>query len=204
MTGKSGDQPANILESIVPLWKKLLPIAAFIMGTIGSIGVDPPYSAGSDNANNLINFARFIVAAVIVLMVLPTIKKVDRKRQAMLWGKVAVIALIASIAVFFIYDNKRGEWTVTHKIGKDKQKVLVVGSRDDLRDDAKEFVANNPDVTDWELLNNAAWSPYKIWDIESIRRRRFILSAMYVLFTPLFAVTMVAVAQVMNCAIGKK
>jgi len=204
MAGVSGSQSHYKLGSILSQWKKLLPIAAFIMGTIGSIGVDPPYSAGTDQSNALVNFARFIVAAIIVLMVIPTIKKVDRNRQTMLWGKVAACALIASIAVFFIYDNKRVEWTITHKMGKDKQKVLVIGSRDELRDDAKEFVANNPDVTDWELLNNAAWSPYKIWNIESIRKRRFILSAMYVLFTPLFAVTMVAVAQVMNCVTDEK
>jgi hypothetical protein len=187
------------LSNIVPIWKELLPVAAFIIGTVSSIGVDPPYSPGSEGAANLVNFARFIVAAFIVLIVMPTIKKRETKVQAKIWGRVAAIALTASIVVYFVYDNWRGEWTVTHRISKEKQKVIVVGPRDELRDDVKEFVANNRAMTDWELLSNAAWTPYKIWKGESIRRRRFILSMMYILFTPLFALTMVAVAQVMSC-----
>jgi len=192
------------LSGTVPIWKKLLPIAAFIIGTISSIGVEPPYTQGSERAGDLVNFARFIVAAFIVLIVTPTIRKRETKVQAKLWGKVAAIALSASIVVYFVYDNWRGEWTVTHRISKEKQKVIVVGPRDQLRDDVKEFVANNPDMTDWELLGNAAWSPYKIWKGESIRRRRFILSVMYILFTPLFALTMVSIAQVMSCAAGSE
>lgn len=190
------------LSNIVPIWKKLLPVAAFIIGTISSIGVDPPYSPGSERAGDLVNFARFIVAAFIVLIVMPTIKKRETKVQTKIWGRVAAIALCASIVVYFVYDNWRGEWTVTHWISKERQKVIVVGPRDELRDDVKEFVAKNRDMTDWELLSNAAWTPYKIWKGESIRRRRFILSLMYILFTPLFALTMVAIAQVMSCAGG--
>jgi hypothetical protein len=188
------------LSETVPIWKKLLPVAAFIIGTVSSIGVDPPYSPGSDKAGDLVNFARFIVAAFIVLIIMPRIRKKEKRDCAILWGKVAAIALIASIVVYFVYDNWRGQWTVTHRISKAKQKVIVVGPRDELRDDIKEFVANNRDMTDWELLSNAAWSPYKIWKGEAIRQRRFILSVMYILFTPLFALTMVAIAQVMTCA----
>jgi hypothetical protein len=200
MPESSWQQVFAKLNDIVPIWKKLLPVAAFIIGTISSIGVDPPYSPGSESAGNLVNFARFIVAAFIVLIVMPTIKKRETKVQAKIWARVAAIALIASIVVYFVYDNWRGEWTVTHRISKEKQKVIVIGPRDELREDVKPFVANNRDMTDWELLSNAAWSPYKIWKSESIRRRRFILSIMYIFFTPLFALTMVAVAQVMNCA----
>ena len=114
------------LSGTVPIWKKLLPIAAFIVGTISSIGVAPPYSQGSERASDLVNFARFIVAAFIVLIVTPTIRKRETKEQAKLWVKVAAIALSASIAVYFVYDNWRGEWTVTHRIGKVTQKVIVV------------------------------------------------------------------------------
>jgi hypothetical protein len=200
MPESSRVQPGYTPGSIVRQWKKLLPVAGFIIGTISSIGIEPPYSPGSDRASDLVNFARFIVAAFIVLTVMPRIKKKEQLEQAKLWGKVAAIALIASIVAFFVYDNWCSQWTITHRISKEKQKVIVVGPRDELRDDVKEFVANNRDMTDWELLSNAAWSPYKIWKGESIRRRRFILSVMYILFTPLFALTMVAVAQVLNCA----
>ncbi len=197
MTTTSGPRSGNPLRFIQSQWKKLLPIAAFIMGTIGSFWISPPYTPGSDKAEALTHFAKFIVAVVVGLMILPMLKKSDKKVHAPFWGKVAAASLIAGIIAFFAYQYLLGEWTLVHN-----KKFLVIGSA--VKPDVEEFVRNNPSMTNWELLRYAAWNPWNIWTAESILHRRLVLATMYVLFTPLFAVTMVAVAQLMQCARSKE
>ena len=207
MAKTSAQQPGNLLKFIVAHWKRLSLSAAFIMGTIGSFWVSPPYTPGSDNAATLTHFAKFIVAVIIGLMIPLMMKWFNKKEHALPWGMVAAAALILSITVFFAYQKRFGEWTLYHTIkqnDKDKKKLLVIGSRDDIRDDVKEFVRNNSSISNRELLQYAAWKPSYVWKEEAIRHRRRILSAMYVLFTPLFAIVMVAVAQVMNCVMSKE
>lgn len=207
MAKPSAQRSDNPLKFITSQWKKLSLSAAFIMGSIGSFWVNPPYTPGSSKAETLTHFARFVVAIVVGLMVLPIINKSDKKAHALFWGKIAAATLIISVAVFFVYQKRFGEWTLYHTVrqnDKDEKKLLVIGSKNDIRDDVKEFVRENPSLSNRELLQNAAWKPSYIWKEEAILHRRLILSAMYVIFTPLFAIVMVAVAQVMNCAMSKE
>ncbi|WP_298273583.1 hypothetical protein [Geobacter sp.] len=207
MTGKSDRTAESRIEAVEGIWKKLWSVAAFITGIIGSFWVSPPYIAGSDQAATLTHFAKFVVAAIVALMLLPMVKRSDRQAYAILRRKIAAAALVVSIVAFFGYQRLYEEWVVTPMV-KNKKLVLVTGSRVVDRD-VREFMAqysslHKQRISNWELLHYAAWSPWKIWTKESILRRRRILSVLYVLITPVFAVTMVAIAQAISCTVSRE
>ena len=200
-------QFGKLFRFIVAYWNKLLVFAAFIIGTIGSFWVDPPYTPGSDNAEALAHFAKFIIAGIIGLMAPLMLNWFNKKKYAIGWLIVAGVSLYLSITVYFEYHKLFVEWTRYHIVennDKDEKKVLVIGSREDLREDVKDFVRENPSMSDKELLQNAAWKPSNVWKEDAIRRRRHTLSMKYVLFTPIFAIFMIAVAQAMICIMSKE
>lgn len=193
MTKATAHQPVSPVRRIDTQWKKLLPAATLIIGTIGNFWDTPPPDLGGDSPKALAHFAQFIVTILIGLMVLPMMKWCCRKTHAWLWGKVAAVALIAGIVAFFAYQHLLGQWTVTHG-----SRVLYVGT--EVRQDVKEFVQNNPSMPKYELLEYAGWDPRNVWTEKSLLHRRLILSGVYILCTPLFAIAVVAVAQLMYCA----
>jgi len=197
MDSLSGEQPDERLDVTESLLKKLTKFGVFIMGIIGSFWITLPFNPGSDKYKSLIHFAQFIVAIIVGLILYLKKKSHNRQAEARSWGKIAIISLVLSIIAFFGYYMLFENWTVKHE-----GKVLVIGYQ--VQEDVKEFVARNPDMSDRELLSNAAWSPWKIWTASSIRRVRNLLSVLYVLCAPFFAITMVAVAQVMTCAGGRE
>jgi hypothetical protein len=197
MDSSSGEQPDKELGSIESLVNKISQFGVVIMGIIGIFWFTLPYNPGSDKYKGLINFTRFIVAIIVVLIVYLKKRSRNRQAEARFWGKVAAVSLVASIVAFFGYYMIFENWTVKHD-----EKVLVIGYQ--VKEDVQEFVAKNPGMSPYELLSNAAWSPWKIWTAESIRRVRILLSVLYVLCAPFFAITLIAVAKVMSCAGSKE
>jgi hypothetical protein len=193
--GSAGNQPDEGVSSVKSQWEKLTPVAVFVMATIGSFWFTLPYNPSSDEYKGMMHFTQFVVAVIVALIIYQTKKSSDRQADITYWGRVAAVFLFLSIVAFFGYYFLFNEWTVIHE-----GKVLVVG--DEFKDEVQEYVKHYPNMTHWELLSNAAWIPWRIWTPESILRRRIELSLLYVVCTPLFAVTMVAVAQLMNCVMS--
>jgi len=191
------DEPLQPVGRIESQWKKLLPAATLIMGVIGNFWHEPPPGLGAESARTITYFSQFIITVLIGLMVLPMMKWSGRKRYAFFWGKIAAIALLAGIAAFFTYQNLSEEWPLNQQ-----GEVLYIGSK--LRDDVKVFVRRNPDLARFELLEYAGWDPRNIWTEKSLHRRRMILTGVYVLCTPLFAIAIMAVAQVLYCSSRKE
>jgi hypothetical protein len=192
MPRKTAPQPQKLLGRLVKQWKLLIPIATWIMATIGSFWVPPPPDLSSQN-EPLVSFGKFIVTVLLGLMILPMIKWGGRKKYAWLWGKITVVALISGIIAFFTFQQLLSNWTVKHG-----DKVLYIGTV--VKQDVVPFMEAHPSMTKEELLQSAGWAPKNIWTEKSLRRCRLILSALYVLFTPLFAITIMSVAQVIYCA----
>jgi uncharacterized membrane protein len=203
----SGQQSSNPFSYIKSLWNMLLPTVAFVMGIICSFWANLPYDSASSQAKTMTHFAQFVVAVIIALLVMLVMKSRDKKTDQMFWGKMAVVALIASIVVFFGYQWLFDTWVVTPTINNHR-KVLVTGYVV-FDDDVRKFIGeykktHQKDISNWELLSNAAWNPWKIWTADSIYRVRFLLSALYVILTPFFAITIVAVAQMIKCSMSKE
>ncbi len=207
MEKASGRQTANAFDFIKSQWNMLLPIVAFIMGIILSFWASLPYNSDSNQAKSYTHFAQFIVAVIIAILVMLVMKSRDKKAHKFFWGKVAGVALITSIVAFFGYQLLFEKWVVTRTINNNR-KVLVTGY-EVIDDDVKKFIeeykkTHKEDISNWELLRNAAWNPWNIWTASSIRNVRLFLTVLYVFLTPVFAITIVAVAQMIKCDKSKE
>ena len=139
-------------------------------------------------------FATFTVSVVLGLMILPQMKYRE-KGHAWLWGKIAAIALILGAAAFFTYLYLQSSWTVKHE-----GTVLYIGS-EPIDEGVARFLRENKGLSKEELLRDfASWDPKLIWTERSIIRHSLIIAGVYVLCTPIFAIAMIAVIQLMYCA----
>jgi hypothetical protein len=162
------------------------------MSTVGSFWVPPPPNLPGDS-ERMISFAKFIVMILVALMILPMAKWCCKRRHAWLWAKVAGAALIIGIAAFFTYQVLLSSWTVKHG-----DKVLYIGRV--LTQNAAEYKEKNPLLTKEDLLFDAGWNPKRIWTEGSLLFCRLVLSGVYILCTPLFAIAIMAAAHSMYCA----
>ena len=176
---------------MVKRWNVLLHAATAMMATIGSFWVPPPPDLPSDN-ETLVSFGKFIVTILAGLAILPMMKWCCKKEHAWLWGKVAAAALILGILAFFSFQYLLDSWTVRHG-----NKVLYTGFT--VKQDVEPFVKAHPEYGKEELLENAGWDPNIIWTERSLLLSRLILSAMYVLCIPFFAIAIMSVVQLVYC-----
>lgn len=194
MPSPSDTQPAKPLGTLKKQWNVLLAATTSVMATIHTF-----WELNSlDLSKAVSGFATFTVSIVLGLMVLPQMKYRE-KSDARLWWKVAAVALVLGTAAFFSYLYLRSSWTVKHQ-----DTVLYVGS-EPIDEGVAKFLRENRGLSKEELLEQyASWDPALIWTERSIIRRRLIVAGLYVLCTPIFAIAMIAVIQLMYCATRKE
>jgi len=187
-------QTATPLRVVKEQWNILLAATTAVMATIHTF-----WELDALELSKAVSgFATFTVSIILGLMVLPQMKYRARE-HARLWGKVAAIALILGTAAFFSYLFLQSSWTVRHK-----DTVLYTGS-EPVDAGVARFLAENRGISKQQLLEKyASWDPKLIWTERSIIRRSLIVAGVYVLCTPIFAVAMIAVIQLMYCATRKK
>ena len=190
MPNPSDTQPANPLSDLKKQWNVLLAATTALMATIHTF-----WELNSlDLSKAVSGFATFTVSIVLGLMILPQIKYRE-KCHARLWWKVAAVALLLGAAAFFSYLYLQSSWTVRHQ-----DTVLYIGS-EPVDEGVARFLKENQGLSKEELLGKyASWDPGLIWTERSIIQRRLIVAGVYVLCTPIFAIAMIAVIQLMYCA----
>jgi len=191
MPGRSVLRPKELLEGIGKRWNLLLHAGTSVMATIASFWVPPPPDLPSDN-ETMVSFGKFVVVILAGLMILPMMKW-SKKKHAGLWGIITAASLILGIIAFFSFQYLVKTSTVKHG-----DKVLYIGT--EVREDVKSFIDKHPGYGKEELLENAGWNPKMIWTEKSLDRRRLILSMVYVLCIPFFAIAIMAVVQLIYCA----
>lgn len=186
----------KIFTNLQSYWNLLFLVATWVMTTIGGFWVPPPADITNDNKSMTV-FAKFIVSIIIGLMILP-MSKWYQKKYAFSWGMIALLTLVIGITAFFTAQYLRDIWTVT-----DRGDVYYTGTT--YTDAAVAYLKEHPQTTRKELLEDATWKPEYIWTEDSIRNCRLILASVYVLCTPLFAICMVSIVQLLYCVFkGKK
>jgi len=181
-------------------WNRLAVFVTVVMGTISDFWLPPPPVLATENAGVdaiMKPFAKFVIALLLAMMVLPMVGWCCRREHARKWLKVVAASLVAGVFAFFTYQYLLGAWTV-----ENEGKRYYVGT--ELKDEARLFVARHKGVQPRELLNNAEWEPLNVWTERSLRRRHLLLSAVYVLCAPIFAIGILATAQLLYCATSKE
>jgi hypothetical protein len=167
-------------ERLVKQWNLLMPAVTWVMAMIGSFWLPAPPGLITEDTKVMVSFAKYLATISTGIMVLPILKWSSRK-HVWLWGKVAAIASVLSVAAFFSYQQLEETWTVKH----DGELIYIGGV---VKQEVAEFIrVYHPSKE--ELLDSAGWDPARVWTQESIQHHRLMLSAVYVLGIPLFVIT---------------
>jgi hypothetical protein len=190
----------NPFKHIDLWWNRIAAFATVVMGTIGNFWVPPPpeLATGNQAFDAAIKpFAKFVITLLLGIMVLPMTGWCCKREHARKWLKVAVACLVGGIVAFFSYQQLLGAWTV-----ENQGKRFYVGS--ELRPESKKFVERHKGMQPRDLLMDAEWEPLNVWTERSLRRRHLLLCGVYVLCAPIFAIGMLATAQLIYCATSKE
>lgn len=197
MPETSPDQAGNPFEIIDIWWQRISAFGAIMLGTIGEFWLPPPpelVDEAQASGDIWKPFVKFVIVVLLGLMVVPMMRWCCRRRHALKWAKVASVALIAGIIAFFTYNFLLDKWTVSSG-----GKRYYSGS--ELREELQ--VPRLRKMQPRELLAEGEWDPLKIWTERSLRRRYFILSGVYVLCAPIFAIGILATVQTAYCGVRR-
>jgi hypothetical protein len=200
MTAKTAARSKNPLRVVDTWWTRIAALATIVMGTIGDFWVPPPPElTTTDMAFDpfIKPFAKFVITMLMGLLILPMVQWCCKREHARKWIKVVLAALAAAILAFFSYQYLLGKWTV-----ESGGKRYYVGW--ELKEETQQYIGFHKDAQPRELLQNAEWNPLNVWTERSLRRRHLGLSAIYVLCAPIFAIGMLATAQLIYCATSKE
>jgi hypothetical protein len=198
MTGTVSGGGRNPLGHIALWGKRLAALAALLYGAIGKFWSPPPpeLAAEAQSTDDVWKpFARFVIVLLLGLMVLPMMRWACSREHTRKWTITAALAVTAGIVVFFSYNYLLDQWTV-----ESEGKRYYVGT--ELREELKTPRLMKMQPRD--LLSEGEWNPLEIWTEPSLRRRHLILSGIYVLCAPVFAVAMLAALQTAYCATRKQ
>ena len=131
-------------------------------------------------------FAAFASAAIVALAFLPFI--VRGAARPFVCVTVATAALALGMGSYAASGSAQRACTATYA-----GKLVVIGT--DLTDLGSKYKRENPELSNNELLFDAAGGPERLWTAASISRCRALVGGTYFLWIPFLAVCLLATAQ---------
>ena len=162
-----------------------LAVAAAFLAGIAAAVVPPPSAVGGDSARSA--FAALASAAIVVFAILPFMLW-RRAAQPMFWVAAALVALALGISSFF--TGGYVERTCTARYG---DRPVVIGG--DFTPLGATYRQANPELSNDDLLFDAAGVPERIWTPSSIGRCRALLAGTYFLWIPFLALCLLFFAH---------
>ena len=159
----------------------------FIVGIVGSFVIAPPGGVASGGNTTLINFSKFIVAALAGLILILVHKWNQRKHLAR-WTLLAVCSLVLSVLAYFAYQHFLDTRTCKYF-----DQLAVIG--DTYTQIGQNYLRETPNASCSTLLEDFAGKAEDVWTQDSINRSRYVLGLAYISCIPLFTVCIIAVVQ---------
>ena len=156
----------------------------------------PPVGASPGDEKIWLRLAQFVITVVIGLIFIAA-QKWRQKHHAKWWWTFSLGCLVFAVSAFFCYQRFMDAWTVNYA----GQRV-VIGSV--FTAHGKKYAEQNPSLSRYWLLMDAAGAPEDLWTRESINRRRLVLGATYILCLPLFTICLIAIVQAIRCITSKR
>jgi len=183
------DKPKSWLQGFTKYWNLLADGAAVLLGIIGTFLYPPPPEISQDNEQWL-GFARFIIAILIGLMFVLGLLW-NRRKHTRIWWVTSFLALLLSVGAFFSYNYFSNQWTCRCFSGR-----VVIG-----RASEKTRLGNgaSADAACKDLLQENSCEAEQIWLADSIKQNRFLLAALYIACVPLFSICIVSLIQSIFC-----
>lgn len=181
-----------MLDFLKKQWNLLTALSAWIATVIGGFWREP-LATTPHTTTQLGLFGQFFLTLSVGLIAIPAYR-FRQRRHTQRWVMVAVTLVLLTPVAYFLYDWFAATWTCPYAGTR-----VIVGSDTALTAHAKEYKANNPDLTCDQIVWNHAGNVEEIWTKESIETRRLILGFLYVVLLPLFAGSMISVIQAFYC-----
>jgi MFS family permease len=183
------------LQFLEEYWNVLAGIAILIISILGTF-LQPPFVPGKmEEHNPWSGLARFVVAALIALMFIP-MRLWRRKKDAKLWRKNALIALLVGLGAVAVYFYFTDSWTCNCF-----DQAVVIGRI--LTPHSQKYLAEHPDTSCSKLLEDFSCKAEDIWTEDSIRIYRQILGWTYITTIWLLTIFFLASLQAIYCILEK-
>ena len=158
--------------------------AALLAGLAAAVAPLPPAVSGAGGRSA---FAALASAAIVVFAILPFMLW-RRAAQPMLWVAAALVALALGIGSFFTAGYVERTCTARYA-----DTPVVIGG--DLTPLGATYRQANPELSNDDLLFDAAGVPERIWTPSSIGRCRALLAGTYFLWIPFLALCLLFFAH---------
>jgi hypothetical protein len=158
--------------------------AALLAGLAAAVAPLPPAVSGAGGRSA---FAALASAAIVALAILPFMLW-RRAAQPMLWVAAALVALALGIGSFFTAGYVERTCTARYA-----DTPVVIGG--DLTPLGATYRQANPELSNDDLLFDAAGVPERIWTPSSIGRCRALLAGTYFLWIPFLALCLLFFAH---------
>jgi hypothetical protein len=180
------------LARIATYWNVLVQAATWLTSLIAGFLLPPPVDSIQGGSGSLFKFAQFVMPVFVGLMVVPILTW-RRRTDTNKWWAVGLMTLIGGIAAFSLYRGLTASWTEPYA-----DQRVVIGSV--FNEDVRDYLAEHPNTPNAELLQDFPGGPEKVWTKSSINCHINILSFLYIIFMPLFAMSIMSVTQAIYCA----
>jgi TIR domain len=176
-------QGARLLGRHKRTW---LALTATLLAAIAAAFTPLPQAIQATEGTKRI-FATLASAAIVTFAVLPFLLWPTRARPKV-WAVVAVAALTLGLGSFFSSEYAQRACTARYA-----NRAVIIGT--ELTPLGAEYQQANPDLSNDDLLFDAAGVPERIWTEASIGRCSALLSSTYFLWIPFLVVCLLATAQ---------
>jgi len=173
---------ARLLGRNRRLW---LAVAAALVAGLSAAAAAPPLAVGGAGGRSA--FAGLASSAIVAFAILPFMLW-RRAAQPMFWVAAALVALALGIGSFFAGGYVERTCTARYA----DRSVIIGGELTPL---GAAYQQENPELSNDDLLFDAAGVPERIWTSPSIGRCRALLSGTYFLWIPFLAVCLLFFAH---------
>jgi hypothetical protein len=165
----------------------LFAVGAALFAGLGAALATPPLAISGADASGRSAFAALASAAIVALAILPFMVW-RRVAQPMVWVTAALVALALGIGSFFT-----GGYVDRTCTARYADKPVVIGA--DFTTLGATYRQANPELSNDDLLFDAAGVAERIWTPSSIGRCRAMLAGTYFLWIPFLAVSLLFFAH---------
>ena len=166
--------------------RTLLAVGAILLAGSAGAAVSPPEVVGVGSGESR-SFAAFASAAIVALAILPYLLWRGAVRPM---TSIALAAVALTLGVGSFGANGYADRTCTARYA---DAAVVIGA--DLTSLGEAYRRENPDLSNEDLLFDAAGVPERIWTERSIGRCKALISGTYFLWIPFLVVCLLAAAQ---------